>query len=211
MGNFLVICFIFRPAKTIAMKKTSLILALLVLLMINAYAQKIQAYDAVVNLKNSVIEKGILYDVVKEGLILQRGDSLVSISTNGIAMLKIYAAKSPYKFKKIFTYDPWDESNFETKSSNMVRIRKWNEEDPTPGEEIKGYISTAVVNGAIHLIALPISAIRANIFKVSINCKTDKFDKVKEELSYYSINYQAHDSGAELKKISLNIKDFSAN
>jgi len=185
------------------MKAIAIAFAVSLLFAINLSAQQIQSYDAFIQTKSSGIVKGILYHVTDAGLILQQPDSVVAIDAADIKMIKIYASTTPYKYKKIFTYDPWSDDNYETKPNQIVRTRKWNEKDPTFQEEVTGHIATAAINVTANLIALPFSAIRGNIFKAKINHKTDRFKKIKNELYYYSIDYQVHDSGAELKKANL--------
>lgn len=183
------------------MKAIAIAFVLLTLFVINLSAQQIQSYDALIQTKSSGLIKGVLYHVTEEGLILQQPDSVVAINATDIKMIKIYASSKPYKYKKIFKYDPWSDDNYEIKPNQIVRTRKWDEKDPTLQEEVTGHIATAAINVTANLIALPFSAIRGNIFKAKVNNKADKFKKIKNELYYYSVDYQIHDSGAELKKV----------
>lgn len=167
------------------------------------FAQRVQSYNAVVKTKNTGTEKGILYHVTDKGIILQTGDSVVAISVADIKRIKIFTTNKPYKYKKVFTYDPWAESNYEILPHSQVKVRKWGMEDPSLGEEIGGHVATAAINGAINLITAPLSKINGNIFNAFINHDNTKFTRVKNDLYYYSIYYQMNDYKEALKKIRI--------
>jgi hypothetical protein len=184
----------------LAMKSFSII-SLLLILCCTVFGQSTQCYIAAVKTKEAGTVKGVLYNVTNNGVVLDCHDSLIVLNSTEIKEIKIFTSPTPYKYKKVFIYDPWGESNFETIPNSQVKRRKWGEKDPTLQEEIIGHVATGAINVAINLIASPIQAINTNIYKVRIAQKIEKFNEVRKELYNYSIHYQLYaDSSEELKK-----------
>lgn len=193
------------------MRRTYILSILLIFFGVVLQAQTIHPYIAIVKTRDGK-QKGILLRVTSDALVLERGDSVKVIKATDIRNIRIRASKKPYTYKAIFKYDPWDENNFEKVPNSQVRVRKWNEKDPTTGEEIAGHVGTAVVNTTINLIAAPISAINSSIEKIEIKQSIDLFNVNKANLQSYSTSYQANpDYEGELKKIKAISKALSDN
>lgn len=179
----------------------SFFFVILTLTVFNIQAQIVKPYIAIVKTQHGR-ETGILRQVTSDALILERGDSLAVIKAVDIHKITIKASKKPYQYNSFFSYKPWDESNFETPQNGQARIRKYGEKDPTYEEEVKNHMNTAVMNGAINLVAAPFSSINGSIDKMTVNYKLETFITHKDNLVSYSVYYQKNpDYNAELKKI----------
>lgn len=174
---------------------------LLTLTVFNIQAQTVKPYIAIIKTQHGK-ETGILRQVTADALILEQGDSLAVIKAIDIHKITIKASKKPYQYNSFFSYKPWDESNFDKLPNGQVRVRKYGEKDPTYGEEVKNHINTAVMNGAINLVAAPFSSINGSINKITVNYKLETFITYRDDLVSYSVYYQKNpDYNAELNKI----------
>jgi len=186
------------------MKRFFIIFILFIASTIVLQAQNIRSYTVIVKIKGAKTEKGILCNVTTDKLILDNGDGIITVRSEDIRRINIFASKRPYQYKNVLAYDPWEESNFETPVKGQAPVRKWGKEDPSLKEEIGGHIMTVAMNATANLIAAPISRIRGSLFKAKINGDVEKFQELRNDLYYFSIYYQVHsDYGDELKRINV--------
>ncbi|WP_129717781.1 hypothetical protein [Pedobacter sp. SYP-B3415] len=161
--------------------------ALFVLSSFYLKAQSLKAYHITVKTTRHRLT-GVLQKIDTSTVVLQTRSGLVSVPVAGITKIIIREQKKAFRSKRVLTYDPMNEEAYETQP-NGPRKRKDGQEDPTPGQQLAGHVSTGVLNGMINLLRLPFHAINPALAKVKIREHTLP-ERIARELNFYSIAYQ---------------------
>jgi len=165
-----------------------------------AMAQNIKPYLATVKTKAG-ITKGVLFRVDSASLTIAGSDKMVTIKMEDIKTIKVRSPKKDHDLIQFISYDPWSADNFDQHPGGF-KVRKWGAKDPGLGEEIGGHVVATVINVTGNILAAPIQAINPSIANFKIKGSSEKYAELRDELTYYSVYYQANpDQVAELKKI----------
>lgn len=187
---------IFWPMK----KLVCLIILFIAASFSSAHAQSVQHYLAIIKVKNKVSHKGILQRVDSNNVIINSEKGLEIIPYQSIKSVKIRVPKKSYKLKN-FTPDTGKNTNYRQNAEGKF-VDEWGNEEPSLTEVKDGVIASVLGNVLINSVALPISKINPSISNFKINYDKTTYISRLDELSYYSIHYQANpDTAAELRKL----------
>jgi len=178
------------------MKKLSFTLALILLVSL-AFAQSIKPYIAIVKTEKAKY-KGILQRVDSVKVVLNHDGTLIPVLLNEIKTVQIRAVKKDFKginLIKVGDEDP-DQYHIDERGKSVDKFGR-------AAPDLEDYAATtffSVIFTAIgNAFALPIHAINPNVARFKFS---NKEAKPVNELSYYSIYYQANPNTlAELKQL----------
>ena len=151
---------------------------------------------------NSGTVKGIFYKVDSSFILIENREGFTSVNTNDIKSIRIRTAKKNYRLKKVFKYNPYDDSNYE-RNINGYRVRKWGERDPTLKEQINEHVATGMLNVAANVILFPLHLINPYVAKVRLKTSESRYREF-QTLDSYSIYYQENPN---LKRELEQLKD----
>ena len=151
---------------------------------------------------NSGTIKGIFYKVDSSFMLIENREGFISVNTNDVKSITIRTAKKNYRLKKVFKYNPYDDSNYE-RNINGYRVRKWVERDPTLKEEFTGHVGNGMLNIAANVILFPIHLINPYVAKVRLKTSESRYREF-QTLDSYSIYYQENPN---LKRELEQLKD----
>ncbi|MCZ4244822.1 hypothetical protein [Pedobacter punctiformis] len=163
------------------------------------HAQSVKPFLAVIK-TNDGQQKGILHKVDSNSVVIDAKDGFMRIPTESIKSVKIRRAKKGYKMRNYMAYKE-DNSKYKLNREGKF-VDDFGHEMPSLKDEAMAAIFSPFFNGIINAIALPIHAINPNVNSFKMN--NDKARRVVQlnEISYYSIYYQANpDVLAELHKL----------
>lgn len=168
--------------------------------LITANAQSVQLYLAIIKVKNNVSHKGILQRVDSSQVILNSEKGIEIIPVQSIKIIKIRVPKKSYKLKN-FTPDTGKNIHYKQNAEGKF-VDEWGNEEPSLTDIKDGVIASVIGNVLINSVALPISKINPSISNFKIDYDQSVYSGLLNELSYYSIYYQANpDTKAELRKL----------
>lgn len=178
----------------------SLIVLFITSSLITANAQSVQPYLAIIKAKDNISYKGILQRVDANHVILNSDKGMETVPFHMIKSIKIRVPKKGYKVKN-FTPDTSKDKKYRQNSAGKF-VDEWGNEEPSLTDIKDGVIASVVGNVLINSVALPVSKINPSISNFKIDYDQSKYNSQLNELSYYSIHYQANpDTEAELRKI----------
>ncbi|NRF37711.1 hypothetical protein [Pedobacter foliorum] len=167
---------------------------------IAAHAQSVQPYLAIIKVKNKNSHKGILQRVDSSHVFINSEKGMETIPVQSIKSIKIRVPKKDYQLKN-FTPDTRKNTNYKQNAEGKF-VDEWGNEEPSLTEIKDGAIASVLGNVLINSVALPISKINPSISNFKINYDKSIYISRLNELSYYSIHYQANpDTAAELRKL----------
>ncbi|MCX2454182.1 hypothetical protein OQX61_23125 [Pedobacter sp. PLR] len=167
---------------------------------ITANAQSVQLYLAIIKAKNNISHKGILQRVDSGNVIINSEKGIETIAVQLIKTIKIRVPKKNYNLKN-FTPDTGKNKNYRQNAAGKF-VDEWGNEEPSLTDIKDGAIASVFGNILINSIALPVSKINPSISNFKIDYDKSIYISRLNELSYYSIYYQANpDKTAELRKL----------
>ncbi|WP_316812646.1 hypothetical protein [Pedobacter heparinus] len=167
---------------------------------ITAHAQSVQLYLAIIKVKNNTSHKGILQRVDSNNVVINSEKGLETIPSEFIKSIKIRVPKKSYKLKN-FTPDTDKNTNYRQNAEGKF-VDEWGNEEPSLTDIKDGAIASVLGNILINSVALPVSKINPSISNFKIDYDKTRYTSQLNELSYYSIYYQANpDTTAELRKL----------
>lgn len=186
----------FTPMKTFI----SLTILFITASFITAHAQSVQLYLAIIKVKNNTSHKGILQRVDSNNVVINSEKGLETIPSEFIKSIKIRVPKKSYKLKN-FTPDTDKNTNYRQNAEGKF-VDEWGNEEPSLTDIKDGAIASVLGNILINSVALPVSKINPSISNFKIDYDKTRYTSQLNELSYYSIYYQANpDTTAELRKL----------
>ena len=163
-------------------------------------AQQSKPYLAIIK-TTSGTARGILYKVDSTYLLIDSKTGLTSIDAGKIEAIKLRLVQKKYKVKKLFTYKPYDDINYD-KDVNGFQVRKWGKADPSLKEEFNGHAGNAMLNVAANIIAFPFHFVNPYVAKVKFK-ELNRYNQSMEMLANYSVYYQQNPNlEKELKQLS---------
>lgn len=167
---------------------------------IPANAQSVQPYLAIIIAKNKIRHKGILHRVDSGNVILNSEKGIETIPFQLIKSIKIRVPKKSYNLKN-FTPDTGKNKKYSQNAEGKF-VDEWGNEEPSLTDIKDGVIASVIGNVLINSVALPVSKINPSISNFKIDYDQSMYVSQLNELSYYSIYYQANpDIAAELRKL----------
>ncbi|MBB2147947.1 LSm family protein [Pedobacter gandavensis] len=167
---------------------------------IPANAQSVKLYLAIIKAKNNISHKGILQRVDSNNVILNSENGIETIPFQLIKSIKIRVPKKSYNLKN-FTPDT-DKNKVYRQNAAGKFVDEWGNEEPSLTDIKDGVIASVIGNVLINSVALPVSKINPSISNFKIDYDQSRYISQLNELSYYSIYYQANpDIAAELRKL----------
>jgi len=160
-----------------------------------------KSYLAIIK-TNSGTVKGIFYKVDSSFILIENREGFISVNTNDVKSITIRTAKKNYRLKKVFKYNPYDDSHYE-RNINGYRVRKWGERDPTLKEEFTGHVGNGMLNLAANIILFPIHLINPYVAKVKVKGRESGYREI-QTLESYSVYYQENPN---LKRELEQLKD----
>jgi len=151
---------------------------------------------------NSGTVKGIFYKVDSSFILIENREGFISVNTNDVKSIRIRTAKKNYRLKKVFKYNPYDDSNYE-RNINGYRVRKWGVRDPTLKEQINEHVATGMLNVAANVILFPLHLINPYVAKVKVKGLESRFSEI-QTFESYSVYYQENPN---LKRELEQLKD----
>jgi hypothetical protein len=167
---------------------------------ITAHAQSVQLYLAIIKAKNNTSHKGILQRVDSSNVIIHSENGIETIPSQFIKSIKIRVPKKSYELKN-FTPNTNKNTNYKLNSEGKF-VDEWGNEEPSITDIKDNVIASVLGNLLINSAALPFSKINPSVSKFKIDYDKTKYTSQLNELSYYSIYYQANpDISTELRKL----------
>jgi len=177
-----------------------LIILFIVTSSIAVNAQSVQLYLAIIKVKNNISHKGILQRVDSSHVFINSEKGMETIPVQFIKSIKIRVPKKSYQLKN-FTPDTEKKTNYRQNAEGKF-VDEWGNEEPSLTDIKDNVIASVLGNVLINSVALPISKINPSISNFKINYNQSTYISQLNELSYYSIYYQANpDTAAELRKL----------
>ncbi|TCC89435.1 hypothetical protein EZ428_17230 [Pedobacter frigiditerrae] len=178
------------------------IAAILLLLAINVKSQQ-RIYFAKVT-SNNRIEKGLLFLVTKDSLVIQNNNNqLVSFKPEDIKVvaIKVFKKRGLQNFFKDVNVE---DDRYEKIPNSDIKVLKPGQTEPTLAEEISTRVGVAIFslagNAILNTVALTVYDDK--IAKFRLNCSKQEYDKQIDQLKFHSYTYIIKpDTKAELAKI----------
>jgi len=178
------------------------IAAVLLLLAINVKSQQ-RIYFAKVT-SNNKIEKGLLFLVTKDSLIIQNNNNqLVSFKPEDIKVVAIKVFKKR-ELQNFFKDVNVEDDRYEKIPNSDIKVLKPGLTEPTLAEEISTRVGVAIFslagNAILNTVALTVYDDK--IAKFRLNGSKEEYNKQLDQLRYHSYSYIIKpDTKAELAKI----------
>lgn len=178
------------------------IAAILLLLAINVKSQQ-RIYFAKVT-SNNKIEKGLLFLVTKDSLVIQNNNNqLISFKPRDIKIVAIKVFKKR-ELQNFFKDANVEDDRYEKISNSDIKVLKPGQTEPTLAEEISTRVGVAIFslagNAILNTVALTVYDDK--IAKFRLNGSKEEYEKQLDQLKYHSYSYIIKpDTKAELAKI----------
>ena len=162
-----------------------------------AMGQSIKPYIAIVKTEKAKY-KGILQRVDSVKVVLNHEGTLIPVVLNEIKTVQIRTVKKGYEGFSLIKIGEDRAEEYKMDASGKM-VDKWGKEEPTFKEDVSATVFSVIFTALGNAIALPIHAINPNVARFKFS---DKVPKQVNELSYYSIYYQANPNTlAELQQL----------